>query len=120
MKFLIDENLPRSFAKLLESLGYEASHVTEVGLEETDDVQIVHYARQYHYIIITFDLDFSRIVALGSLEFPSIITFRMDSMNSEKFYGILQQHLPVLEQALQHGSMVTVTDLRIRVKKLPV
>lgn len=120
MKFLVDENLPLSYAKLLTSLGYSASHVIEVGLSETDDTLIVDFARKNQLVIITFDLDFSRIIALGDFDSPSVITFRMDTMTIEKFSTIVEQHLPQLAKSLNDGSMITITDQQIRVKKLPI
>ncbi|MBK9015868.1 MAG: DUF5615 family PIN-like protein [Saprospiraceae bacterium] len=41
MKFLIDENMPLSFAEILNGLGHEAVHVFDVGLDETDDAIII-------------------------------------------------------------------------------
>ncbi len=77
MRFIVDENLGLSYAQRLRDTGYDAVHVCEVGLGETDDQIIVEYAQSKGLIIITFDLDFSRIVALGKLELPSVITFRL-------------------------------------------
>jgi predicted nuclease of predicted toxin-antitoxin system len=35
MRFLFDENMPRSFARILRELGYDAIHVIDVGLTAT-------------------------------------------------------------------------------------
>jgi predicted nuclease of predicted toxin-antitoxin system len=120
MEFLIDENLPLSFAKILEALGYPARHVIEVGLDETDDAIILNFARQHGKIIITFDLDFSRLIALGNLKLPSVITFRTDSLTAAMFEIVMERNLEKLHEALTKGAMVTITESNIRVKKLPV
>lgn len=54
MKFLIDENMPLSFAEILREMAYEAVHVFDVGLDETEDAIILEYAKQNQQIIITF------------------------------------------------------------------
>lgn len=120
MKFLIDENLPLSFAGILREMRYEAAHVCEVGLDETDDAIILEYALQHGRIIITFDLDFSRLVAVGKLQLPSIITFRTDAMTSSFFKNTFHQHIENLREALIAGAMVTITERNIRVRQLPV
>ena len=119
MKFLMDENMPLSFAEILRELGYEAMHVLDVGLEETDDRLILSYAQQHQQIIVTFDLDFSRLVAVGHLQLPSVITFRTDIMTPMLFSQVMSQHLENLEEALNAGAMVTVSGQNIRVKRLP-
>ena len=120
MKFLIDENMPISFAETLNGMGQEAVHVFDVGLDETDDAIILEYAEKHGQTIITFDLDFSRLVAIGSLRLPSVITFRTDTMTPALFNQIMVQHLETLLDALTAGAMVTITDRNIRVKRLPV
>ncbi|MEK7254871.1 MAG: DUF5615 family PIN-like protein [Bacteroidota bacterium] len=120
MRFLIDENLALSFAAILQSLGYDAAHVSQLGLNATDDAIILDYAGKQGYIVITFDLDFSRLIAIGNLQLPSLITFRMDKMSPLLFRQIMEQHLGNLQSALMAGAMVTITKSGIRVKQLPV
>ncbi|MBI5915418.1 MAG: DUF5615 family PIN-like protein [Bacteroidetes bacterium] len=120
MKFLVDENMPLSFAENLNELGHDAVHEIDVGLYENDDAIILEYARNNGQIIITFDLDFSRLIAVGNLQLPSVITFRTDTMTPVLFQQIMVGHLPALQEALTVGAMVTITGRNIRVKKLPV
>jgi len=108
MKFLVDENLPLSYGALLRSHGFDAAHIGEVGLTETDDTLIVDFAGKNGFVIITFDLDFSRIVALGGLVSPSVITFRMDVMTSDKFLDYMTSIIPKIDNALKEGCMITV------------
>lgn len=66
MRFIVDENMPRLFAGILRERGFDASHVQEIGYNSTDDELILDFAAANGYVIITFDLDFSRLVALGN------------------------------------------------------
>lgn len=68
MKFLIDEDMPRSTADLLRSLGIEAIDIRDVGLKGAADAKIFMFAQKEGFIIITRDKEFGNIVKypLGS------------------------------------------------------
>jgi predicted nuclease of predicted toxin-antitoxin system len=119
MRFLIDENLGLSYAKSLRAMGYEAAHVSEVNLTSTIDEDIVAYAINNDFIIITFDLDFTRIVALSQKVFPSIITFRMGEITVGEFEIQIIQYLPDLKEVILQGALVTIDNNGMRIKKLP-
>ena len=59
MKFLIDEDLPRSTSILIQKYGYEAIDVRDVGLRGSTDAQIASYARNRNLCLVTGDFDFS-------------------------------------------------------------
>lgn len=120
MQFLIDENLACSCASAMRALGYEAVHVSEIGLNSTDDTEIVAYAVEHGYIIITFDLDFSRIVALSRRSFPSIITFRMGEITIQSFQELILLNVPALEGNLKKGVLVTIDPRGVRIQHLPI
>jgi len=52
VKFLVDNQLPRALATLLENLGHHAVHVLDIELSQVDDLAIWAYAAQYGYTII--------------------------------------------------------------------
>ena len=120
MKFLVDENIPSSFSNELKTTGYEVRHVTEVGLKATDDNEIVSFARKSGEIIITYDLDFSRIISLLSYDSPSLITLRVSVLNSESFLKIINEVLKSCRRDLETGAMISVDDDRMRIRMLPV
>jgi predicted nuclease of predicted toxin-antitoxin system len=59
MRFLIDADLPRSTAALLEQYHHEATDVRDIGLREAKDREIAAYARGQGLSLITGDFDFS-------------------------------------------------------------
>jgi predicted nuclease of predicted toxin-antitoxin system len=120
MKFLLDENLPPSFSNLLRKEGIEARHVSEVGLESTEDDVIVSFVAKSGEIIITYDLDFSRIISAITSQSPSLITLRVTKLNSKIFLRIFNDVISSCRADLEIGAMITVEDDRIRVRKLPV
>ena len=120
MKFLFDENMPPSFCGILQSLGYDAIHVYDVQLNQTPDSEIVIYAEINKYTIITNDLDFSRIIAVGNLSMPSVITFRMPQLNKVIFNQIMSLNLVDLSGPISDGSLITIDDKKIRIQALPI
>lgn len=104
----------------LIEMGYDASHVSEIGLTATKDADITLFARENQYIIVTFDLDFSRIVALSSRAFPSIITFRTGEVNTTIFAALMRDNLQHLKEALLSGALVTIDLNGVRIQRLPV
>jgi predicted nuclease of predicted toxin-antitoxin system len=58
MRLLIDENLSTRVARLLREAGHDAAHVTEVGLGNTDDAEILDAAADGARAIVTADTDF--------------------------------------------------------------
>jgi predicted nuclease of predicted toxin-antitoxin system len=120
MRFLFDENMPRSFPKILRALGYNAIHVSDVGLISTKDRIIVSFAEKTGDVMITFDLDFTTIVATENLPFPSVITFRLPELNQTDFQFIMSQHLESLLPALEKGALITINERGIRIRYLPV
>lgn len=120
MKFLLDENLLPSFRDILRDLGYEAYYAYDVGLAHTPDEDIVSFARRSGHIILTNDLDFSRIMVLSRTEFPSVVTFRLGALNHEFFREIVLLNFSSLADSLGIGSLVTIDDRGIRMRKLPI
>lgn len=55
LKFLIDEDLPRSTARLLREMGFVALDVRDCGLRGKTDEEIFEYAQKEKAIIITAD-----------------------------------------------------------------
>ncbi len=74
MKFLLDENLPPSFCRVFEEAGFAARHVYAVDLGNAEDEEIVSFAIQSGEINVTYDLDFTRIVALSGSSKPSVVS----------------------------------------------
>ncbi len=120
MKFLFDENMYPGFVAPLKSMGYEAIHVYDIGLDNTPDEKIIEFAKKSGHAILTNDLDFTRIMALSGSQFPTILTFRFAALNPAVFTEIVQNNFPKLLQDITAGSLITIDERGIRVKKLPV
>lgn len=63
MKFIVDNQLPPALARLIQDeLGEQASHVSDIGLQEATDDDIWSYASISNSILITKDEDFANMI----------------------------------------------------------
>ena len=120
IRFLLDMGLAQSTSEFLRSLGYDAIHLRDEGLQRLPDEQIVTKAQVEGRTIITHDLDFGRIVALSGDTVPSIVTFRLTDMTPTLVNEALKAVLDDAAQSLEGGALVTVTDAGIRIRALPM
>ncbi|WP_028522077.1 DUF5615 family PIN-like protein [Runella limosa] len=120
MKFLLDENLPSYYSEVFcIDNNHESFHVSDYRLTNTPDEVIRLFAQENGFIIVTFDLDFSRLAALNNETKPSILTFRTSKMSKTFLKAFVEDHLSELIPYLEAGATVTVDDRKIRIKQLP-
>ena len=120
IRFLLDMGLARSTAEFLRSLGHDAIHLRDEGLQRLPDDRIVTKAQVEGRTIITHDLDFGRIVALSGDNVPSIVTLRLTDMTPARVNDALRAFLDDASRSLEGGALVTITDGGIRIRTLPV
>jgi predicted nuclease of predicted toxin-antitoxin system len=78
MKVLVDMNLPPAWVALLVQSGFEAVHWAQVGPKNAWDAELMKWAAERGYIILTADLDFGAILAATHRNRPSIVQLRSD------------------------------------------
>ncbi len=61
MRFLVDADLPRRTAKLIQSYGHEAIDVRDIGMGTAHDAVIAAHAQNQSACLITGDGDFADI-----------------------------------------------------------
>ena len=77
MRFLADAGISPRTVEFLTQLGHDAVHARTLDLHRAADHRIVEHARADARIVVTFDLDFGDILALGVMNGPSVIIFRL-------------------------------------------
>jgi predicted nuclease of predicted toxin-antitoxin system len=65
MRFLADAGVSPKTVEFLTQLGHEAVHVRTLGLQHARDAELVERARTDSSVVLTFDLDFGELLALG-------------------------------------------------------
>jgi len=120
MKFLADMGLARSTVASLRAQGHDAVHLREQGLQQLEDYEIIEKARAEGRVILTHDLDFGRIIAVGRASVPSVITFRLNDMRPAQVNRYLAEVLVRFAEQLEAGVLVSVNERGIRVRPLPI
>ena len=120
LRFLVDMNLSPKIVIDLRQEGWDILRVSQVLPMDAEDSEILKFARQQNRVIITQDLDFSSLLALGGYEKPSLITFRLSVPDPEIITQKLLELLPDIEEALLEGCAIVIDDRRVRVRRLPI
>ncbi len=120
MKLLIDMNLSPRWVDVLVNAGIEAVHWASIGAYNASDSEIMAYAKENDYIVLTHDLDFSAILAATHGEKPSVVQIRADDVSPDvigkQVIGALQQMSPDLAD----GALLTINTNRTRIRLLPL
>ena len=109
LRFLADMNISPISVDALQREGWDAS-----------DAEILAMARRQDQVVVTQDLDFSALLALGGHTHPSLITLRLSNTDPAFVTERLRRVLPQIEPALREGGAVTVDDRTLRIRRLPI
>ncbi len=120
LNFIADVHISPLTVAALQLNGYDVQRSTELLPATAADVDILELARVENRIVITQDLDFSMLIALGRYQQPSLITLRLSSAKPDYVTKRLLAILPQLEKELTEGSALTINDDSMRVRKLPI
>ena len=120
MNFLANMGISPATVAFLRELGHEAVHLHELGLDRMPDPDILDRARRYGQVILTSDLGFGDLLAHSGAGLPSVIIFRLSDMRPTSVNAHLRAALSKFGDDLVAGAILSVTDRRIRVRRLPI
>ncbi|MBI5047371.1 MAG: DUF5615 family PIN-like protein [Deltaproteobacteria bacterium] len=120
MRFLVDMPVSPDVAAWLIKNGHDAIHVAHIGLHKAEDKEILEVAKKEKRIIITADLDFPQMFALGRLENPGLILFRGGNYSEAEMLGLIKRVLDRLSENEIKNSIIVVDKTRIRRTPLPI
>jgi predicted nuclease of predicted toxin-antitoxin system len=120
MKFLADMGISPSSVRLLRADGHDAVHLIELGLNKLSDAGILAKARSENRVVLTNDLDFGDLMAASGDVLPSVISFRLANMRPENVNGHLRAILTNHSDLLKDGAIISVTEQKIRARRLPI
>ena len=120
MKLLIDMNLSPRWVSVLERSDFEALHWSDVGPLHAPDAEIMRFARNGDYVVLTGDPDFAAILAVTKGAKPSMAQLRADDVKPEAAAAIVIAALNAAPIELELGALVTVDAGRARVRLLPL
>ena len=120
MKILADQHISPRTVEFLKSLGHDAVRVSERLPGNALDAAILALAVTEGRVVLTQDLDFTGLIATSGRNEPSLIVLRLGSPNVDRVNEVLRSTLPVVEEAVITGAIVSVDDDRVRIRPLPI
>ena len=120
MKLLLDMNLSPEFVGLLAEHGVIAVHWSTVGLPTAEDGEILRWAKDHEYVVVTFDLDFGTILAATGFHTPSVIQIRNLNSHPDVLCPLLVKVLKRFDRELANGALIVLDKTKDRIRLLPL
>jgi predicted nuclease of predicted toxin-antitoxin system len=120
VKLLVDMNLSPSWVERLAHHGFEAVHWSTIGEAMAPDVEILTWANEHRFVVITNDLDFSAILAAGAVDGPSVVQLRSQDLLSESAARIVALALVAHREDIERGALLSIDEGGTRVRMLPL
>ena len=105
MRLILDQGVPRDAASLLRELGYDCTHVGEIGMSRAADQEILAWALGENATVVTLDADFHTILAVSGATAPSVIRLRRQGLRAPAVVEIIRNVAARFQAELEHGSM---------------
>lgn len=113
MRFLLDANMPRAAAVLLERSGHDTVHVRDTALKHATDQRISEFARTEQRVIVTRDLDFADVRRYPPESSPGSLLLRVpESWVATEIVELLQRFLDVRGLVEQIPAHLVILDPR--------
>lgn len=120
MRFLADGGISPRTVDFLRGMNHDAVHVRDLQLHRATDTVVIDRARTESRVVLTFDLDFGELLALGILDSPSVVLLRLSDERPESVNAHLEPVLRERAAELESGALIVVEDGRYRVRRLPI
>ena len=115
MKFLVDENVAASGARLLQSRGHDIKIVQQTELAGYEDDVLIQLALDEERIIIIHDKDFGAILRYPLKHHSGVILLRLRRPTPQNAARALERVLDTVPKERMMGRVVVVENARIRV-----
>lgn len=116
LRFLTDEDVPRSTARALRDAGFDALDVRDVGLRGHSDADVYAYAQKDDRILITCDMGFSNILNFPPSKSRGLVVVRIPDSEPIHIFNreVVKTAQDVGERLLHHLAIVEVGRVRLR------
>jgi len=118
LKFLVDEDMPRSTAKVLKTEGYDALDVRDLGLRGESDDKIFKSAQDEKAIILTGDVGFGNL-----LHFPAgshsgiVIAHFPNELSTSELDNQIIKAFKTLNEIDFKGNLIILEPGKIRIRR---
>ena len=120
MKILLDMNIPLMYSSLLEEKGIDSTRWSDLGSCNAKDTEIMGFARDNDYIVLTCDLDFSAILSTTHDLKPSVVQIRASLIHAERAVDLIAEALKSNADDLERGALLSIDIKKARLRLLPL
>jgi predicted nuclease of predicted toxin-antitoxin system len=120
MKILVDMNLSPRWVDFLVEAAFEAVHWSKVGAGDAHDSDVMRWAVEHDYIVLTSDLDFGAILAATRGRRPSVLQLRSDILTPNSIGPAVLAAIRQTQEELSSGALVSIDAARARLRMLPL
>jgi len=99
MKLLLDENLSRRVVPFIQDTFPESTQIALLGMENSPDKDIWHYAKDNDFVIVTKDSDFYEMSLLYGQP-PKIIWLKIGNQTKASTIRVLTENCVDIERLL--------------------
>lgn len=118
LKFLVDEDLPRSTAHLLRKMGFVTLDVRDCGLRGKSDEEIFEYAQNENAIILTGDRGIGSILRFTPGTYYGIVVAHFpNELPVSKLNTQIRKALEQLTEDDLYGNLVIIEPTKIRIRR---
>ncbi|MGH9620778.1 MAG: DUF5615 family PIN-like protein [Bryobacteraceae bacterium] len=119
-RLLLDQGIPCDAVSGLREIGYGCTHVSQIGMADSDDDEILARAREMRAIVVTLDADFHAILAVSGISGPSAVRIRMEGLHAADIVRVIRGAFARFAADLRDGALVTVKARKITCHRLPI
>ncbi len=118
LKFVIDEDMPRSTAKILKSKGYEVLDVRDCGLRGKSDKEVFKFAQQEGAVLLTGDTGFGNLLRFPLKNHSGIVIahFPNEVSSSELNNQIIKAFDDLTPEDFK-GNLIVLEPGKIRIRR---
>ncbi len=116
-RILLDQGLAPLAAAILCGDGWEAVHVSDIGMDRASDEEILDAARNENRVCVTLDHDFHAHLALARSGQPSVVLLRTEGLDQAQLICAVWN---VCEETLALGAAVSADGAHVRIGRLPL
>jgi predicted nuclease of predicted toxin-antitoxin system len=113
-------NLSPAWVPFLAARGWEAQHWSDIGPGNAPDNDILKWARENNFVVVTQDLDFSQLLFATRDSGPSVVLLRLSDEFGEAAREFVVSAIAEARETLADGALLTVGDTRVRLRRLPL
>lgn len=120
LEFLADMNISPLTVEQLRQQGWNIIRVSEIMKSNSKDKEVLAYARDNNRVLITQDLDFSMLLAVGGYSKPSVINLRLEKAHPDYVTTRIMEVVSAMAKELEEGVVISVDETSARYRNLPI